>query len=254
MVKKYELLKECVDALSSKVINLLILNGEAGFGKTFLTLNILEKNKVDFEYINTYSTPLAFYKFLYENKDKSILVFDDLHGISDPVTKSLFKSACGELPGGKRLVCYNSTSSILKEEEIPSEFELTSGIILIFNDDLKGFEPVINRGINIKFNFSFQDKIKIFEEMKIITGIDDSILNYVKLNCNASTKNLSIRTLVMLSKLKDAGYNYIEIADEILEKDEMLSGLIGLDEKEWCNKTGLNRRTYYRHKKKYGVT
>jgi hypothetical protein len=222
-------------------------------GKSFRVIEYLKGKKINFEYLNTYSSPLAFYRFLYENKDKDIIIFDDLHGTSDPLIKSMFKSACGELSNGTRIVSYNSTTPILEKEGLPSSFEVNAGIVLIFNEILLGFEPIINRGVNIKFNFSFKDKITIFEGLVNSEVIDDEVLDYVKSFCNASTRNLSIRTMVMLSRLKKDNYDFKKVAEEILEDNEDILDLMKLDEKEWCDKHGKHRSTFYRLKGKYKI-
>ena len=243
--KKYELLNEGLKALSESAINLLILKGSAGTGKTYSTLKYVKDNSLNYEYINNYATPLAFYKLIYENRNKDILIFDDVQSINDPKIKSMLKSVCGELDNGKRVVSYYSTSPILEQNSLPSSFELDVNVVLIFNDSISGFEPIINRGVTIDFFFNFQEMIEVLEDFKESAGIEQEVLDYVKENCNQATDNLSIRTLVILSKLKRKNYDFKLFADEILRTDKGLKDLIELSEKEWCDETGMSRRAYY---------
>jgi hypothetical protein len=252
-LKKYKILRECIDALNSRYLNLLVVIGEPGVGKSFTIRDTLNRLNSDYSYNLTYSTPLAFYKLLYQNRNKDVIVFDDLYGLSDPLIKSMLKSACGENLEGRRIINYNSTSPILEKEGIPESFEINARIILIFNEDISGFEPIINRGVLLKFDFSFDEKKEIFLKFVEEDLIDKEVLEYSLLISNAATKNLSLRTLIMLTKLKQEGYDYISIADEILEKDPLIDDLISLDENSWCEKTGKHKRTYYRHKKKYNL-
>ena len=51
--------------------NALLLHGNGGLGKTFLTLKILDSQKSEYVYFSGYSTPLSFYKFLASNNIKN---------------------------------------------------------------------------------------------------------------------------------------------------------------------------------------
>ena len=246
--KKYELLNEGLKALSESAINLLILKGPAGTGKTYTTLKYVKDNNLNYKYVNNYATPLAFYKLIYENRGKEVIIFDDTQSINDPRIKSMLKSICGELDNGRRIVSYHSTSQILEQNNLPPSFELDVNVVLIFNDDISGFEPIINRGITIDFFFNFKEMIDVLETFQESANIEQEVLDYVKENCNEATSNLSIRTLVILSKLYRKDYDFKLFADEILKTDTGLSDLIELSEKEWCDKTGMNRATYYRKK------
>lgn len=252
--EKYELLYKSLEAISKGAINLLILKGLPGTGKTYATLEYAKEKGLNCKYINNYATPLAFYKILYENRKRDIIVFDDVQSISDPKIKSMFKSACGGLEDDKRVVSYYSTSPILEKEGLPESFELEGSVVLIFNEDVSGFEPIINRGVNIEFDFSFKEMLEVLNHFQVAAGIEKEVLDYVKKNCNQATRNLSIRTLVMLSKLKRAGYDFEDFAKEVLKTDNDLKDLIEFDEKTWCEKTGKSRRTYYRHRKSAKVS
>lgn len=243
--QKYELLNKSLKAVSKGTINLLILKGSPGLGKTYTTLKYAKENGINYKYINNYATPLAFYQILYENRNRDVIIFDDVQSINDPKIKSMFKSACGELDDNKRVISYHSTSPILEKEGLPESFELEGNVILIFNDDISGFEPIVNRGITIDFFFNFKemfDVLKIFQED---AGIEQEVMDYVEQNCNQATNNLSIRTLVILSNLLRDGYDFKLFAKEILKTDEGMRDLIELDEKTWCDKTGMARSSYY---------
>jgi len=249
MNQKYNLLNESLKAVSSGVIKLLVLKGESGFSKTFTTLKYANENKINYKYINTYATPLSFYQILYENRHRDVIIFDDLQSINDPKIKSILKAACWESDKGKRNISYYSTSKILESNDLPESFEFTPNIILIFNNDFSGFESIIDRGLLINFEFSFKDKLKIFDMFQEKAGIDDEVLEYAKKNCNEATKNLSLRSLITLSDLKRKGYDFEMFAKEMFSKDEDLNALITMSETEWCDETGKSRATYYRFRR-----
>ncbi|KKN58021.1 hypothetical protein LCGC14_0556790 [marine sediment metagenome] len=247
---KYKLLKESLKAIKEGAIKLLILKGEAGFGKTYNSMAFAKDNKINYRYINTYATPLAFYKLLYENRGRDLIIFDDLQSINDPKIKSMFKAACWESDGNKRIINYHSTSAILEKEQLPDSFEFKSKIILIFNKEFQNFTTIVNRGIIIDFSFNFKEKLEIFDFFKKHADIDDEVLEYVKKNCNQATQNLSIRTLKILSILKRKNYDYELFAKEILCIDDDLNDLLMLSDIKWKDETGLSRATYYNRKKK----
>ncbi len=247
---KYELLKESLKAIKEGVIKLLILKGEAGFGKTYNAVNFAKDSDINYVYINTYATPLSFYKLLYKNRGKDLIIFDDLQSINDPKIRAMLKAACWESNQNKRTINYFSTSKILEQEGIPESFEFKSKIILIFNKEHQDFQTIVNRGIIIDFSFNFKEKLEIFNALKEEAKIDDDILEYVTKNCNPATQNLSIRTLQILSVLKEKEYDYLPFAKEILKVDDDLNELITMTETKWKDETGLSRRTYYRRKKR----
>ena len=248
-MNKYKLLNESLKAIKEGVINLLVLKGEPGFGKTYTTLEYCKENQINHKYINTYTTPLSFYKLLYDNRDKEVLIFDDLSSIADPTIKAMFKSICWGEESEERIIHYYSTTPILEKEGLPESFACTPRIVLIFNQAPQGFEAIINRGVEIAFNFTFKQKLKIFNDLQAKADISQEILEYLKTDCNASTQNLSIRSLIILLRLHQKGYDWELFAKEILKKDEDINELIIMSEKDWCKETGQSRATYYRKKK-----
>ena len=220
--------------------------------KTFNTIEYLKKNNINYKYINSYATPLSFYEILYKNSDKDIVVFDDVSSIANPLIISMQKSACWA-SDGKKIVSWYSTSKILESRGLPENFEFNANVILIFNTQLKGYRAIINRGIKIDFNFNFQDKLKIFEEIQQPANITDEVMEYIKTNCNEATKNLSIRTLVILSNIQNNNQDFRIFADEILGKDEDKELLLTLSAKDWSKETGHHIRTYYKKRKRLGV-
>jgi len=262
MNEKFNLLNESLKAIKKGSLNLLVIRGEAGTGKSRTTLNFLKENKINFNYFSSYSTPLSFYKLVYENRDKEVLVFDDIEGINDLKIIAMLKSGCWSPDNQEREFCYFSTSEILDKLGLPERFNTKARIILIFNNDLRGFGPVVNRGVCLNFNFNFKEKLSIFEEMQEKAQIDKEVLEYVKSTCNESTENLSLRSLVILSQLKIDGFDFKLFAKEILKSDEdfnllltKLSHCHAVKDAclEWVKETGKSERTFFRMKKKYNL-
>ena len=61
----------------------LIFYGEGGLGKTFLTINEVKKllKPSEWDYFNGYSTPLSIYEILYDNRNKKLIILDDIEGL-----------------------------------------------------------------------------------------------------------------------------------------------------------------------------
>ena len=256
--EKYALLEESLQALQKNSINLLCLCGAAGFGKSYTTMKYLEDHNADYAYFNTYSSPLAFYKNLYLNKDKNIIIFDDIQNLDNPVIIAILKAACWGILDNKRVVGWHTTSETFYKLGVDEDFILNANLILIFNDTPKGFEPIINRSINIEFNFTYQEKLQIFQGL----NLDPEILAYVKANCSEATENLSIRTIKILEKLKTDGFDWPKFAKEMLKNNEYGNELVKLVSKyhetkticeEWINATGKSRASFFRLKKKLNL-
>lgn len=113
----------------------VIIASRAGTGKTYTTLNLLEKSNVEYAYTDSYSTPAAFYIWLYKNRDK-IKVIDDVHKLMESDKFSAFlKSVLWDIGGGVRKVSYNSTKNLEDANYgvIPNEFEEKGACIILCN-------------------------------------------------------------------------------------------------------------------------
>lgn len=252
---KYKLLDVSLNAMEKGAFNLLVARGDPGMGKTHKVLDFVKKKDISHAYIKTYSTPLKFYELLYKNKDKKIIIFDDLANIGDAKILGMLKSACWGVHSDSREVSYHTTSKAFEKLNIPDNFEVKASIILIFNGVLSSFEPIANRGINIDFNFTFTEKLAIFKGLEDDDEIDKEIIEYVNKSCSEATRNLSIRSLVILSKIKRKGFDWEVFANEILKVDEEVQLLLDfilkypkLEEAcdKWKEQTGKSRSTFMR--------
>ncbi len=79
---------------------------------------------------------------------------------------------------------------------------MEASIVLIFNGVLHGFEAILNRGVNVDFNLTFSEKVAVFKEFEESGEIDEEIIRYIEKSCSEATRNLSIRSLVILSDIK----------------------------------------------------
>lgn len=260
--KKYELLDVSLNAMGRGAFNLLVARGNPGMGKTHRVLSFVKDKKIDYAYIKTYSTPLKFYELLYKNRNKKMIIFDDLSGIGDNKILGMLKSACWSITGEERGVSYYTTSKVFEKLNIPEQFKVKASIVLIFNEAIPNFEPILSRGVNIDFDFTFPEKLSIFNDSELSDEIDEEIIEYVDKSCSEATKNLSIRSLVILSNIKRGGFGWEIFADEILKTDEEVQLLLDMVSKylkledacdDWKLKTGKSRSTFMRILKRVKV-
>ena len=252
--KKYKLLYESLRAISKDVFNLLVLKGEAGMGKSYNIKKYIKDNNIKHEYFGSYSTPLEFYRLLYENRNKKLLIFDDLSSINNPTIIGLLKSACWSSLGEGRKVEYHSTSEVLEKLKLPKSFELKSNLIIINNSYSREFAPIISRSVFLDVSFTFEEKIAIFKDLQGTFILDKEIVEFVEENCSLSTKNLSVRSLVILSRLKNKQFDWkmfskellgIDSNKDLLEKILKRHDLVKDAMEEWCGQTGLKERSFY---------
>ena len=110
----------------------LVITGSAGFGKTHLVLDELEKAGVEYEHIKGRSTAAGLYISLYKNNGK-FLIFDDCDKVlKDPDAEDILKSALDSYD--KRTITWASGKPLkFEDEEIPHKFEFTGSAIFISN-------------------------------------------------------------------------------------------------------------------------
>lgn len=253
--KKYKILDASLNAMRKGAFNLLIAKGVPGMGKTHNILKFMKEKNIDYAYIKTYSTPLKFYEILYKNRHKGVIIFDDLSNLGDDKILGMLKSACWGADEGDREVNYYTTSKVFDKLNIPNSFKMSASIVLVFNGALPNLEPIISRGVNIDFDFTYADKLAIFKGLEGEGAINSEIVEYVNKSCSEATKNLSIRSLVILSEIKEKGFKWDIFADEILKADKEIELLLSLISKfpklktacdKWMEQTGKSRSTFMR--------
>jgi len=250
--------------LTSKNIHSCILMSEAGFGKTYMSLKTIKELGYEKEmvYLNSYSTPLSFYSFLFENQNK-ICVLDDVEGIfNNSLNVSILKSALWGI-GNKRIVNYLTS----KKLPIPNKFEFRGKIICLANAinlNDENVKAVIDRGYFYHLQFSYKDKIRLLYEMaKEEYGDLDykqrlEVVKWIKENTTEATINLNFRTLPKLYALYQTNKDWKELAKEVLRDNETLamvreavrsSSLVKEQVSRFIEMSGLSRRTFFNYKK-----
>ncbi len=131
---KLSIIRDLVHLLikSSKGINGLLIEGGAGLGKTRTVLTAINEllTARDYAYVNSFSTPLSLYNFLYVNRLLPLIVLDDVEGVCNVKRgKGILKAALET--STDRVVCYETTSRL---RSAPSKFKLLSKLVVIGNE------------------------------------------------------------------------------------------------------------------------
>jgi len=255
--KKYEKIKEYLKIITNpkSKINCLVIESEQGIGKTTIIKNMLKDLKKDIFYINSYSTSLAFYKAVYYNRYKHI-VLDDVYGLySDEKGISILRALTSTEK--IRYINYQSTSEKL---DVPSSFIFEGSITILTNKITEQMDnSLMGRAIHRKIKFSLNEKIDFMEKIakfhyKIPEIELKEVMDFVKSNVDETTKNFSFRTIIKLIEFyKQNKENWKELGFEELEKDEELifvKEIINLPveerNKRWYETTGRSIRTLQR--------
>lgn len=182
----------------------LIMSGEGGLGKTILTLEQI-KHKLkpnEWEYNNGYTTPLALYRFLYENRDKKVIILDDVEGVfGNGISLSILKGSLWD-SDGQRIVQYNSTSN--KTDDLPSQFVMNSKMIILTNSIPKKHDistrAMMSRTITYELSFDYVQKLEICKKFigdynDLTKKQRDKVIRLVEEHTSQATKDFNFRTL-----------------------------------------------------------
>lgn len=266
-------LKQYVEMVAKGYAHSLLLEGSGGIGKTYEVLKTLAECNTDYEFINSYSTPLEFYQLLHEYNGKTI-VLDDFEGVLDTrVGVSILKSALWSATD-KRFISYYTTSEKL---QVPKSFEFTGRIIFCMNSmqDNPELRALITRTLHYTLDFPIEDIKKII--MAIAKGDTCKteltreerikVANFILEHSDEATKELNLRTLIKAFWAYDyaikEGADWQEIVAKMLEADEEKRLILELSKehirvedmgKEFTRKTGRSRRTFFRLRKEMRLT
>lgn len=254
-IKNYEIPKEYIKSVIKGYNKSLIFIGGAGTGKTYLTRQVLIKEKSDFIENRGVNSPLALYNFLYENnREDLILVFDDTAGlINNPNAYSILLNVLWE-----GFAEWNTTSDKLK---VPKKFKFKGKIIFITNK-LSGENTEILKSRCLVYHLKLRKK-DLIKMMYIIAKQKHElskeerfkIVDFIKKNTDDSTLNFDLRTQQKIESLYQYDKeNWEKLSKPLLNKDDELELLMACvksnntmkeAQEEWSSECGGSRRKFF---------
>jgi len=256
--KNYENIKEYLKIITNDKsnINCLILFGEQGIGKSQAIKNQMLELKKEFLYVNSYSTSLSFYKLVYQNRFKHIIL-DDCVGIDDEKGIGILRALCNTEK--IRYIKYDSTSE--KLEDVPSSFIFEGSIIILTNKIGNEMDnSLLSRAIKREIKFTLKEKLDFSEAIakfhypKLTKKELKEIMNFIKNNVDETTTNFNFRSVLKIIEFyKISKDKWKILGEEELEKDEELIFVKSIMKlptearnKKWIEETDKSVRTLRR--------
>lgn len=261
---KFSTLTEIISVLkNNKEYHGLLIKGRGGFGKT-LTTNEAVKSLCPAEawdFFNGHISALSLYEFLFRNRDKEMVILDDIDTLlKNPASIAIIK-ACLWDTAGKRIVQYNSKSPLMKD--LPPQFIMNAKLIIICNkvpnEKDVSMSALINRTITFDMSFSYDEALSMMEEFiqhRTDLAVEQKIeiMRIIKTNTSQAVEDFSFRTLkkaiafVTLSSRAEELFKSTTTIDKI--KSTFLEAINLHAERSYqiqyfMERTGMSRRKFY---------
>ena len=257
---KYENLRIMLrTTLKSEKIQGLLILGKAGFGKTYQVEKFLAENKIEFHKISSYSTPLQFYKDMYENRDK-ILFLDDIFGLFKNITAIGMLLSALETDRAERIVQYNSTA--LDNSDVPKKFQFSGKIIWTANQVPKKIDKAFLSRISVyRVGLDYKTEIGMMKSYAEKKKYAKELFEFIEENLSLAVVNMSLRMVDKIHELRETSKEkWKEIAvEQVIKVDEYREIFLALEkEKELSTimkivkfriATGKSRNIYYKIKR-----
>lgn len=184
-----------------------IIEGPGGIGKTWRVINLLRD--VEYAYTDSFTTPQALYCWMYTNRNREVLVIDDVSGFLEHVKILAFLKG-GLWPVGEnknRIIHYMTTKPMQDENGnyVPNAFMLNARMIIVTNK-LNRKNPHLN-AILTRINsccveIDYEEMMNILEQVTQrdypSLSLDErmEVLKFIKDNTSEANDDLNIRTLI----------------------------------------------------------
>ena len=236
--ERFGFVEKLVSMVASGVQPSAVITGEGGLGKTYTVTKTLEEHGykdisdlADFQVgsiinmrkcfttVKGFSTAKGLYRTLFEN-NKSVIVFDDCDAVlKDPVALNILKSALDSY--GKRIISWNAD---MRDDDLPRSFNFEGRVIFISNMEQDRIDQAIrSRSMMIDLTMNLDQKI---ERMEYIAESAEFLPEY-DIECKtdamalikevgAEAKEISLRTLISVTKIRASNKDWKELATYIL--------------------------------------
>ena len=204
--ERFEFLQDLTSMVVNGVTPSLIVTGEGGLGKTHTvnsTIQNCELQSNEWVSFKGYSTARGLYNTLFDNNGK-LIIFDDCDSVlEDKVALNILKSALDSYE--TRQISWMAKMN--RNDEYPQQFNFTGRIIFISNKDKSKIDgAILSRSLVVDLSMTPDEKIQrmnyiledILPEFDMATKTD--ALQF--LADNRDQTNLNIRSLIMISKIR----------------------------------------------------
>jgi hypothetical protein len=242
--------------LENKVVNGFLVVGVGGIGKTFNLIKKLRDKNINFVMLKGHFTPLTFYRTLYEYRERSYLILDDVMKLADD--KDIVSLLLGALDYDNRLVSWQSSSPLSRD--LPREFVFNSKIFILaneFSENNEFLKALKDRCIFYELKFSREEILEMLYILAKHRKYPLEIVDYIKeLSEKNFIKNLSLRLLDKVYAYYGKN-NWQKLVNDIVEIDEVENLVYQLMKsndtvktqiEKFTKETGLSRRTFFRIK------
>jgi hypothetical protein len=149
-VENYDELARWLNGFVTGAFHLLFLIGRPGLGKSRLAAQHLDGRP--HAWIDGHATRLAFYAKLNRHVDEPVVIDDENSFSTDSAKLTLMNALCQT--DAVKTVRWDSTTKLLEEMRLPSEFR-TSSPVLVITNRLRAINPqvlaMIDRGLPLVF-------------------------------------------------------------------------------------------------------
>ncbi|HYV37941.1 MAG TPA: hypothetical protein VE988_19810 [Gemmataceae bacterium] len=201
-LKTYDELAPWLQRFAEGAFTLVFLVGRPGISKSQLVRQALGDQR--HAWIEGHATPLAFYCRLYEFRDRPVAIDDEYSFVKHPLKQGFMNSLCQTNP--VRTVRWDSTTSILEERCVPTQFNTTSPVMVITNR-LKNVSPqmaaMLDRGHTLLFQPSAAEVHRAVADWFPDREIYDFIGQWM-----AAIPGLSMRDYVKARDIKKANMDW----------------------------------------------
>ena len=236
--ERFGFVEQMVSMIADGTMPSAIITGEGGLGKSYTVMQSLEraglKNITDlaafeigtklnlsksYRIVKGFSTAKGLYRTLFESNGMTV-VFDDCDSIlKDDVARNLLKGALDSF--SKR---YISWMADMRDEDLPKSFEFTGRVIFISNMPLERIDQAIRtRAMVVDLTMTEEQKVERMDVIsksseflpEVSTKAKEEALVFLKNNIGR-IPNLSLRSLIQVSKIAARGGNWQSFAKYVL--------------------------------------
>jgi len=160
-------------------------------------------------------------------------------------------------------VQYNSSTSKLEEQMVPTRFSVENKIIWCTNKIPKGNNAIKSRCYFQKFDWTFEQKQKLFKDIFKLKETPVPVQEFLMKKCTRFCINFDFRLINKVTDyFKICHNNWLKLAESEVEYDDDLYLVEELANKykgeravkEFVKRTGMSRRTYFVYKRKIGLS